>query len=77
MGEVCIPAIMSAPLCTEQLVLKDPLLSEGGDKYFLSTEESFDRIVEKSVRYIRIKSKMQEDTLKGQVGEDRQFVLRM
>ena len=44
-------------LCTEQIILEDPLFKRD-DKYYLSTEESFDRIVEKSVRYITIKNRL-------------------
>ena len=49
--------ITIVPLCTEQIMLEDPLFNRD-DKYYLSTEESFDRIVEKSVRYITIKNRL-------------------
>ena len=63
------------PLCTEPIMLEDPLF-KCDDSYYLSTEESFDRIVEKSVRYITIKERVAAD-YEGFAGEDRQHFMRM
>ena len=56
-------------------MLKDPLF-KGDDKYYLSTEESFDRIVEKSVHYIAIKNKVAVD-YEGLEGEVRKYIMKM
>ena len=55
-------------------MLKDPLF-KSDDKYYLSREESFDRIVEKSVRYIEIKNKVAVD-YEGIDGEARKYIMR-
>ena len=56
-------------------MLEDPLF-KSDDKYYLSTEESFDRIVEKSVRYITIKNRV-ADGYEGIDGEGRKNIMRM
>ena len=41
----------------DNIVMSDPVFRQD-DRYFLSTEEAFDRAMEKSVRYVRVCKEM-------------------
>ena len=50
---------------TDQKVVEDPVFSTA-DAYFLSREEAFDRAMQKSVHYVKIKKELGLDQFESQ-----------